>query len=44
MDRDDRMFWFDLAWRLGYSSPSELAGNLAESQLHEWKTWLEANR
>lgn len=42
MDRGDRMFWFDLAWRLGFPHPQALVGTLTAAQLRDWKTWLEA--
>jgi hypothetical protein len=45
MDHDnDRMFAFDLAFRLGVPHPDDLLRALSAEQLREWKTWLEANQ
>jgi hypothetical protein len=43
MSDGDRLFAFRLALKLGFPHPDDLIGSLTEAQLHEWKTWLEAN-
>ncbi len=40
MERDERLFWFDLAFRLGFPRVSDLVGTLTADQLRGWQAWL----